>query len=690
MLALVEPCMAEGLLDRPSLGCAMVMAACRKAGIKTTLIKGQTRTLRDMFVRDSEELWDLIRDLPPGELKRLGMGTYREAMEEKGLPRFRNELAGLYRYFMTDKSLLHFMNAPKLHEFTRQHRIFISLLHHYAGDQDRPLKIVDRYVGEILRDNPAYVAFSLDSFDPVSRRVRKRIKESTQIPIVAGGPVTPFLRPRDLAEVFDAEAIDYLVIGPGDHSLPRLLETLEEGKEPRGVPNVFYKRNGTIRGNRLEAVRDLNSLPFPDFTQFDLDLYWNPVRLLPLQTVRGCGWRKCAFCNYHRIAFGTHRASSLERTIDTIRHLQTTYGCSHFAFHDDAFHPDRAKEISQALVKNGPRGVNRPSFSAYARLEEGFNDTRLLSLMRKAGFSLILWGMESGCQRVLDRMQKGTQVSTMGRILEKSSKNKMLNLCMVFFGFPGETREEAQDTVRFLKDHSRRIDFLDLQTFHPTPFSSVARHPRRWGVKMEKDGRYSSKSGMTPEETGRFYAEIMERVQWNSLKLTSNKIRHYHLISLYYQLLPAILFSRLGVLSSRAALRRLARESLAHIHPLILGEMKEENGQSAFYPWNVKESYLINKIHPPRTQRLGPLEREAGVLSDGEFSIEEVIRSLSRTLTGIYPRKEIRRKCLDFYTRGFSGNWVWGLKKSTRTLRLGGRRERRREGCKKLVQKDRS
>ena len=63
MLALLEPCIMKDILDRPHLGCAMLIAACLEKGIKTTLIKGQTRYLKDMFVNDSEELWRLIQDL---------------------------------------------------------------------------------------------------------------------------------------------------------------------------------------------------------------------------------------------------------------------------------------------------------------------------------------------------------------------------------------------------------------------------------------------------------------------------------------------------------------------------------------------------------------------------------------------------------------------------------------------------
>lgn len=98
--------------------------------------------------------------------------------------------------------------------------------------------------------------------------------------------------------------------------------------------------------------------------------------------------------------------------------------------------------------------------SAYGRPTEGYNDDGLFRLMHKAGFREMLWGIESGSQRVLDLMDKGTKISTIGQVLEKSSKHNIANLCFIIFGFPGETKKEAEKTIAFLTEHADHIDDL--------------------------------------------------------------------------------------------------------------------------------------------------------------------------------------------------------------------------------------
>ena len=90
MLTLVEPCIWQYLLDRPDLGCAMLIAACQEKGIKTTLIKGQTRYLKDMFVNDSEELWGLIQDLNDNDFKKMGINKNKKNILGEGLKPFQN------------------------------------------------------------------------------------------------------------------------------------------------------------------------------------------------------------------------------------------------------------------------------------------------------------------------------------------------------------------------------------------------------------------------------------------------------------------------------------------------------------------------------------------------------------------------------------------------------------------------
>lgn len=144
MLTLVEPCVMGNLLDRPDLGCSMLIAACQVKGIKTTLIKGQTRFLKDMFVNDSEELWNLIKDLKEFDLKKIRIGEYKKAVQKKGIKQFRDELSGLYQHVIIDKNPRNYFNGSMIEKFNNLHNIFASVYFYYLSKLNyRKLKIID-------------------------------------------------------------------------------------------------------------------------------------------------------------------------------------------------------------------------------------------------------------------------------------------------------------------------------------------------------------------------------------------------------------------------------------------------------------------------------------------------------------------------------------------------------------------
>jgi radical SAM superfamily enzyme YgiQ (UPF0313 family) len=652
MLALVEPCVTSDLSDRPHLGCAMLIAACLAKNEEVTLIKGQTRYLEDMFVNDSDELWGLLQDLKAGDLKRMGIDQFKTSIQAKGLRQFQDELKSLYQYVIVDKYPRHYFDALKIAQFKNLHQIFVKVYFHYltALNQGR-LRIVDRYVSEIIKSNPGYIGFSLGTaFDPLTRTVRRRIKELTDIPIIVGGAPTPFIDLKNVHKAFEEGYFDYLVIGAGESALPSLIEALEDKTEPKGIANVFYRKDGKLRTNDLEAINDLDSLPYPDYSQFDLDLYLTPKRILPLQTARGCSWGKCAFCSHSIIYRGQYKTFAIETVIATIKHLQNTYGCSLFVFHDEELPAGRAKRISEAIVKNDLKEIG---IYTYARLA-GYSGA-LLRLMRKAGFTLINWGMESGCQRILDRMNKGTTLFTMRHILIKSSRNAIANLCFILFGFPGETKGEAQQTIEFLKKHAAYIDDIQSSEFIFEPYSPVGKNPGKWGIRCRADGTYSTQSGMNVEDRGALYAQFDTEFQINSIKVTSDKLKF--MLPGYNRRMMHFLNSSYRLLPKAALLDCLKKGKLNSIFPIILGEMKKGGNKNILLPINSAETVFINQYFPEKGKVLGGLEEKIFVLCDGTLSIDDICSALYRDFKKMYGKKHIYKKCIDFLRKASSGNW---------------------------------
>lgn len=660
MLALVEPCIMDGILDRPHLGCAMLIAACQEKGIKTTLIKGQTRYLKDMFVNDSEELWSLMQDLKESDLEKTGIIKYRKSIQEKGLRHFQDELKSLYQYVIVDKNPRSYFNALLAEKLNNLHRIFVAVYFYYLKELNHhKLKIIERYVSEIIKSNPRYIGFSLEGgFGPLSRTIRKQIKRLTEIPVIVGGALTPFIDLKKLAKIFEEEHFDYLVMGAGERALPSLIEAIENKEEPKGIANVFYKQDGQIKGNNLEVINDLDNLPYPDYSQFDLDLYLTPKRILPLQTARGCSWRKCTFCSHHNIDFGNYRTFSIKKVIETIKHLQDTYNCSHFVFHDEELPPGRAKQISEAILHNNVKNIY---ITTYARPVDGYNNN-LLRLMRKAGFTLIHWGIESASQRVLNLMNKGIRVSTVSRILRESSKNKIANICFIMFAFPAETGKEAQQTIDFLGKHANYIEGVIISYFILEPHSPIAKDLTKNNIKVKKNRDFLNRNVAHHKENSQFLNRLSTRVAINDLEITSDKLKY-----LFYghsQRMLQFLTSSYEFLPSEIILKYLKDGKINKIYPVTLGEIKKGKSKIILFPVNIKESLYINQHFPEKEKVLDSLQEKAFILSNGTLSIEDIIAALNKDFKNKYGSKYIRKKCTDFFQDMFTYNLALGFAKS--------------------------
>jgi anaerobic magnesium-protoporphyrin IX monomethyl ester cyclase len=102
--------------------------------------------------------------------------------------------------------------------------------------------------------------------------------------------------------------------------------------------------------------------------------------------------------------------------------------------------------------------------------------------MSEGGCRMILYGLESASQPVMDKMIKGTKLGHMHRILRESHEAGIWNHTFFFFGFPGETLDDAQQTVNFLFEHKEHVNSAALGTFLMERYSPAHRFPKQFGV----------------------------------------------------------------------------------------------------------------------------------------------------------------------------------------------------------------
>jgi len=358
---------------------------------------------------------------------------------------------------------------------------------------------------------------------------------SGSLPVYTGG---------ELREVDTGKLIDYLIVGEGERGLESLAKVLAAGSgslgasaslpaykiaagEERGgaeaglpevpcqVPGLLHMEDGKEVKNLAEAAFDLNGLPAPDFSDFPLDHYHSPIPVLPYMASRGCSWRRCAFCT-HQKTYLDYREEDAANTSDRLSALQEKYGVNHFCLVDEMIQPRRMDRIAANLI----RRTTRVYFSAYAR-PSGFSAGGLEKAHR-AGLRLLMWGLESASQRVLDLMRKGTSAQEIPAILNSAREAGVWNLVFSIFGFPTETRAEWQGTIDLLESCKESVDALSRSPFILLEGSDVFLNPKRYGVKriIDRSQRdpvsiaydYQVSEGLTQEEAAVMFKDSLSRL----------------------------------------------------------------------------------------------------------------------------------------------------------------------------------
>lgn len=198
----------------------------------------------------------------------------------------------------------------------------------------------------------------------------------------------------------------------------------------------------------------------PDFSDLDLDQYWSCGRVLPYLVAHGCAWGKCQFCSHH-LSYEKYHASSMDSVLDDLQHFADTLNIEYISFSDEYLTPFQMEQLADGLLD---RDIDL-KWSTFARPEAKLCDVDYLTKLYRAGCRLLMFGLESCSQSVLDRIEKGTIATNYKPILESCKAANIAVRSDFMIGLPGETIEDSNKTIVFVSDNRDVID---------TPFSSFA------------------------------------------------------------------------------------------------------------------------------------------------------------------------------------------------------------------------
>jgi anaerobic magnesium-protoporphyrin IX monomethyl ester cyclase len=333
----------------------------------------------------------------------------------------------------------------------------------------------DEIVPVLRKEKPKYLVIYDDGFNYLTKmcltnmreaafRLAELGKEAGCIVIVSSSDST------DHSGMYLANGADYVILGEAEITLGELIDNLEE--QNRDLQNlqglVYFSLDKTINTGRREIIKDLDFLPMPAWDLVDINSYKNiwlenhAYFSLNIATTRGCPF-KCNWCA-KPIYGNRYNTRSPENVVEEIRQLINNYSVDHFWICDDIFglKPGWVKRFRNLVKENNLKFTYQIQSRVDLLLKEDTIDD-----LAESGAASVWLGAESGSQKILDAMDKGTTVRQIHSATKLLKSKGVKTAFFLQFGYPGEQKEDIQKTIDMVLE--LLPDDIGISVSYPLP-----------------------------------------------------------------------------------------------------------------------------------------------------------------------------------------------------------------------------
>jgi len=338
---------------------------------------------------------------------------------------------------------------------------------------------IDQITEEIKKFRPDVIGISCMSMEANEAlkivKIAKKINE--RCIIVFGGPHASMF----YEDILKNKEIDFLITGEGEETFLELIEKLLNNESVESVSGLsFYKNNKKITTPSRNLIENLDEIPFPawdliDFKryskQMSMNVYCHSVPWAVIFTSRGCPYQ-CAYC--HNIFGKRTRFRSPENVVDEIELLTTKYGIKEIQIVDDVFNLDlaRAKKICDLIIERNIKiKISFPN-----GLRGDIMDRELIQKLKKAGCYSITYAIEAASPRIQKLINRNLDLKKISEAIAWSYEEKIPVRGFFMIGFPSETPEEIEETIKFALNSDILIPiFLTVVVYPKTRLMELAK-----------------------------------------------------------------------------------------------------------------------------------------------------------------------------------------------------------------------
>ncbi len=317
---------------------------------------------------------------------------------------------------------------------------------------------------------------------PHALKISQLIKDfDKNIPIIWGG-IHPTLFPE---QVIANPLIDFLIKSEGELSFPKLLKFFQGKGNLENITGLVYKKNNQIFQNQGRELIDLNDLPIlsygllsPKTLKFDSVI---------LNTSRGCPYR-CTFCVNTALDNRRWRFQKPDKVLEELDYIINKLGYKKLKFQEDNFfvNQERVSEILEGIKQKGLkfRWVTNCRVDYFR--DDYIND-QFLEKLKESGCYKLMFGAESGSQRVLDFLKKDITISQIIKSAKLCQRYGIRANYSFMTALPTETKAERIKTLKLIDKLlaiGQSIEIISPQPYRPYPGDELAQKCEKMGYKF--------------------------------------------------------------------------------------------------------------------------------------------------------------------------------------------------------------